>query len=109
MKKLVLVLVLMLASISLQAKDIAYTACTADNKVTVLNIVLNDQNLKSNPSAEKAIGYVFVSVAKGLSAAQLTGHEGYVAFITSLAEPDREVIDHLTGPPLIIEGMSCKP
>lgn len=89
---------------SLLAKDLTFTACTADQKIAELTVTLVDD---ASTSTEVNVRTAFVNAAKGLTAEALQARDGFVAFKAGLSAADWDAIVSLSGPPDIVAG-SCK-
>ena len=86
----------------LYAKDVSYTACTADQLTATLSVVLNDVALADQPGIEQRIGIAFTRVAGSLTAEVLVSAEGYQAFVNQLAA-DAVAAMVILGPPAITQ------
>lgn len=98
-----LIIALALGS-TLMAKDLTITACTADRKVAALGVSFVDET-PANIEAE--VRKAFTEAAKGLTAEELQGREGFLAFMAGLSDEDREYVAGLSGVPTIT-GDTCE-
>lgn len=96
----------LLLSVTAFAKDVVYTACTADTKAVQLAVTLNDDVIAQDNAVIAHVGKAFSTAATQLTAEALMGREGFIVFINELSDVDRLAITGITAP-TVIEG-SCK-
>lgn len=92
-----------LISPTLLAKDLNIMGCTADSKKVVLTIDINEE---ASPDIVNEIVTAFVKTAKSLTADELINGSGFRIFKSNLTEEDDDAIDGIQGPP-VIDG-TCK-
>lgn len=107
MKLIVATVLALLVSATAFAQDFAFRACTSDKKIAVLAVNLNPESIAADTRIPGQIAKVFTDAATGLTAEQLVGREGAIAFFTGLSDEAKAAITEVYGAPKILDG-ACK-
>ena len=97
----------MLLTVPVLAKDVAFTACTADHLTAGLGVTLNDQALAAQPSLEQDVATAFAKTAAELPAEALVEAIGYQTFLSHLSDTTKQAIDDIVGPPVLFD-VTCQ-
>lgn len=103
MKSILLILLLLIGSISLAAKDLNIQACTSDYRSATLSLDFSDSASKTIENEVKA---AFVKTASGLTAEELVSGHGFDVFLSNLTQEDYDAIIGINAAPII--GETCK-
>lgn len=85
------------------AKPASFKSCTADQKVTILYVEVEEH---AGESVLKNLKKAFDGAANALPASRLVTKEGFLLFVSGLSDEAKAVTD-IPQPPQIVEG-SCK-
>lgn len=97
----------LLLTAQLFAMDFSFSACTLDGKTATLQIVLNDDAIAKNPHIPATIENAFRLAANGMSANDLVGEKGFMAFVSNITDKEWDAIDSANAP-AIDEQLTCK-
>lgn len=107
MKILVATVLALLVSASVFAQDFAFRACTSDNKLVVLAVNLDPESVAADTRIPGIVAKAFTVAATDLTAEQLVGREGAIAFFSGLSDVAKAAILEIYGAPKILDG-ACK-
>lgn len=104
MNKIITIVIALALGATLLAKDLTVTACTSDKKTVSLSLSLNDE---TPATVVSNVTLAFDTAARSMSAEDLLGRAGFLAFVANLSDDDRKYVEGLSGPPTVT-GDTCQ-
>lgn len=98
---LITLIITLLVTVTIFAKDVSYSACTEDGKVVTLGVSFYDEALVTNHPVELHVKMSFEKTSSLLSSEALVGSEGFEVFTSFLDATDMAAISDIAGPPSI--------